>query len=221
MLRTIKLNGLDDNIWAVSDSHFFHGKPFILGPRNYKTVEEHDNGIIHSWNQFVKPIDTVFFLGDFHLYSNKSIDSYNILNRLNFGQLYMLWGNHNASIKQLYQEEVAKQFDGFDDEVYPLQLYLKPNKLITFVGNYLEAHINNQHVIMSHYALRNWHKNGHGSWCWTGHSHGNDKDINPDATGGKILDFGIENFGRPINFREIKTIMDKKNILLHDHHGQE
>jgi hypothetical protein len=51
-----------------------------------------------------------------------------------------------------------------------------------------------------------------------GHSHKNDKGINPDCLDGKILDVGVDNFGGPISFAEIKKIMNKKSLKVTDHH---
>jgi hypothetical protein len=129
----------------------------------------------------------------------------------------MLFGNHNASIRQLYEDEVKCQYGVEGVEIYPLTKTIGQKKII-FVGTYLEAFINNEHVLMNHFSLRSWHKNGKGSWCLCAHSHGNDKDINKEDLSAKILDIGIDNFGGPVSFREIKNIMNKKMIKVTDHH---
>lgn len=217
MLKTFNFKGPEDSFWVTSDTHINHNRTFILEPRGYKTIQDHDNDIIHQWNQVVKITDTVFFLGDFYLCSNKAEDSLNVIRRLNFSELWMGWGNHNASVKQLYQEEIKSQYNLENIEIYPLTKTIG-NKKIIFYGNDLECYINGQHIIMNHFAMRTWHKNGKGSWCLVGHSHANDKEINEHSLNGKILDCGFDNFKRPINFREIKNIMNKKNINVTDHH---
>lgn len=218
MLKTLKLKGKESSFYWTSDNHFHHIQSFLFkDARGYSTIQEHDEDLIKNWNNTVSNEDIVFNLGDFYLYSDKPEDSLNILRRLNFQTLYMLWGNHNASVKQLYQTEIKSQYGINDVEIYPIIKNLG-NKQIVFVGEYLESFINNQHIVMSHYSYRSWHKNGKGSWNLCGHSHGNDKGINPQCPNNKILDVGVDNFRRPINMTEIRKIMDSKTLGVTDHH---
>lgn len=217
MLNTLKLKGADDSFWWTADTHFNH-KPFVYEKRGYKTSLDHDNGLIHKHNELVKPTDTLFFLGDFILSVNKPEDCLGFLRRLNFETCYMLWGNHNASVKQLFFEQILLQYNLKDVEIYPLTVNLG-NKKVIFVGNYLECYINNKHIIMDHFAKLIWHKNGHGSWNLVGHSHGGLEKASPNNFESKILDVGIDNFAGPINFRDIKNIMGRKNVEILDHHS--
>lgn len=217
MLKNFTFRGAEDSIWWTSDTHFHH-KPFVFLPRQYNSQQEHDEGVIHKWNEVVKNTDTVIFLGDFILSVNKAEDSLAFLRRLNYKTFINIWGNHNASLKQLYFEEIKKQYNLENVEIYPLTVKIG-DKEIVFVGDYLECFVNGQHIINHHFSLRTWHKNGKNSWACVGHSHKNDKGINPDAKEGKILDVGIDNFGRPINFRELKNIMNSKEQKILDHHG--
>lgn len=216
MFKPIHFHGPDDSFWFTSDTHFNH-KPFVFKPRGYASSQEHDDGLIHNWNAVVKNTDTVFFLGDFILSVNKAEDALKYLRRLNFNEIYMLWGNHNASLKQIYQEEVKSE----NLEIYPTVKFIDGIKKIIFVGHYYEVYINGQHIIMDHFAYRTWNHNGKGTWCICGHSHGNDSGINELCKEGKILDVGVDKFGRPINFRELKNIMNSKNIHTHDHHDKD
>ena len=219
MLKSLSFKGPEDSFWFVSDTHFNHDRTWIVQARGFQTVKGHDDGLIHNWNAFVKPTDTVFFLGDFHLCSNRSEDSANIFRRLNFGTFYNLWGNHNASIKQLYQDEIHTQYN-LDVEVYPLIKHFG-NKQVIFAGDYLEVYINGQHIILSHFSHRTWHKNGKGAWNLAGHSHNKDKEILHHGQLGKVFDCGIDGILRPYSFREIRQIMEKKDILITDHHNAE
>jgi len=45
-VKRISLNSKDQKIWFVSDLHLGHNKPFILGPRNYSSINE---AIDHQW----------------------------------------------------------------------------------------------------------------------------------------------------------------------------
>lgn len=63
-MKRISLNSKDQKIWFVSDLHLGHNKPFILGPRNYSSINE---AIDHQWqmmNEHIGPNDIVFNLGD-------------------------------------------------------------------------------------------------------------------------------------------------------------
>lgn len=217
MLKPLKFKGAEDSFWAVSDTHWGHDRPFIYGPRGYENLEAHDKGLIKIWNERVKETDTVFHLGDVCCCSNKSADVLNVFRQLNFDTLYLIWGNHPASVKQLFQEEVESQYGLKDVEVYPLIKHIGLKKII-FLGNYIEVYINGQHICMSHFAHRSWHKNGAGSWMLAGHSHGNDKGINKECLDSKILDVGVDNFGGPVSMAEIKRIMNEKQIKVTDHH---
>jgi calcineurin-like phosphoesterase family protein len=217
MLKPLKFNGPEDSFFWTSDTHFNHDRPFIYGPRNYPDVKSHDEDLIKTWNERVKDTDTVFHLGDFYCCSNKSSDVLNVIHQLNFNTLYLIWGNHPASVKQLFQEEIESQYGLKDVEIYPLIKNIGLKKII-FLGFYSEIYVNSQHVCMSHFAHRSWHKNGKGSWFCCGHSHKNDKGINPDCLDSNILDIGVDNFGGPVSFAEIKQIMNKKSVKVTDHH---
>lgn len=217
MLKSLKFNGSEDSFWWTSDTHFNHDRDFIYKPRGYSDVKSHDEGLIKRWNENVKETDTVFHLGDFYCCSNKSSDVLNVLRQLNFDTLYLIWGNHPASVKQLYQEELESQYGVKDIEIYPLIKNIGLKKVI-FIGFYSEIYLNGQHICMSHFSYRTWHKNNKGSWMLCGHSHSNDNGINPDFQESKILDIGIDNFGKPISFKDIGKIMSKKEIKITDHH---
>lgn len=87
-------------IYVTADLHFGHNQPFLYGPRGFNSIEEHDETIIALWNDFIKPTDTVYILGDCIMNDNESgIDK---MLRLN-GQLFIVLGNHDSlARKHLY-----------------------------------------------------------------------------------------------------------------------
>ena len=143
--------------------------------------------------------------------------------------LYSQWGNHNSGVKTVYAEELRRQFpqcfDGNEmiHEVYPLTMQVdgNPNKTVVFLPEYVEFTINGQRIIMCHFPIYSHNKVGHGSWMICGHSHGSCKLTHKDKGMGKRLDVGIESFGRPITFGELKAFMAKREIHLVDHHNSE
>lgn len=213
MLTTLKYKTKDQNIWFTSDSHYHHDRKWIVDKRGFKTVQEHDAELIKCWNSVVKDTDLVFFLGDFIFEANSEMAAnyYNMLN----GKILTLWGNHVSGVKQLYKKELLAQYGKDDIEVYPLIW----NNKVTFLGDYAKLIIDNQMMVLSHFALRVWDSMHHGSWCLSGHSHSNDKGRLPDTPHEKALDVGVDVFGRPISFSEVMEVMDKKTVVLHDGHN--
>jgi len=213
-------------VWFVSDTHWNHDRPFILSKRGYKTIQEHDEGLIKIWNQRVGADDTVIHLGDFIVGAGRDADYLgdHLLKTLN-GQKIFLWGNHNSYVKTLFKRLVQEQYGKDNVEVYPIAT-TEFGKSVTFMGNNLLCKIRTpkftQFVYGSHFAHRIWidmHKGSRGLWSVSGHSHGSDKESQPEFLQSKRLDVGIENFGGPIDFDQLAEIMNKKQadkIDMHD-----
>ena len=79
-------------IFWTSDWHFRHFNIITYCNRPFQSAQEMDEALIKKHNQYVKPTDTVFFLGDLGM-GNPS-DMKNIISRLN-GRLIMIRGNHD------------------------------------------------------------------------------------------------------------------------------
>lgn len=70
------------------------------------------------------------------------------------------------------------------------------------VNTIWEKEIDNQYVIVCHYAMRTWARSHYNSWQLYGHSHGRLMPI------GKQWDIGVDNNNFfPLSFDEIKSIM--------------
>jgi calcineurin-like phosphoesterase family protein len=68
-----------------------------------------------------------------------------------------------------------------------------------------EKTINDQHIVVCHYAMRTWGRSHFNSWQLYGHSHGTLEGH------GKQMDIGVDtNHFYPYSFDEIKRIMNKK-----------
>ncbi len=81
------------NTWFTSDHHFGHKN--ILGyekdTRQFSDIEEMNETLIERWNSAVKPLDTVYHLGDFCFGRANLI----IAARLN-GKKRLILGNHDV-----------------------------------------------------------------------------------------------------------------------------
>lgn len=228
----IKIYNFEHNekqkLFFVSDTHFNHNRDFLYEKRGFTNILDHDETLIKRWNSVVRPEDIVWHLGDHVLGAGRDSEQVfrNIFNyRLN-GTIYTLWGNHTAGAKQVYRKAIQRDYPSADPdlEIYPTRegnvIFMGYNALIK-VNYMLNDKKTSQHIFMSHFAHRIWIDMSKGVIALSGHSHGSDKESNPDYKLGKRLDVGIENFGEPIPFDKVMDIMKRKQIVQIDHHGKD
>jgi len=68
-----------------------------------------------------------------------------------------------------------------------------------------ERKIEEQYIVVCHYAMRTWARSHYNSWQLYGHSHGTLEPI------GKQWDIGVDNNDfYPVSFEQLKEIMDKR-----------
>lgn len=207
--------------YFISDPHFNHKHPAILAAAGVAAVEALNAARVALWNAAVPADGVVFMLGDFCLHDPTGQVTRDTLKALHGREIYLLWGNHNSGVRQLYRKYLIHQiFPGNADranhyEVYPLRFSIG-NKQIIFVGDYQELLWKRNHVdhkiILSHYAHRSWLHAHRGSWMLCGHSHGNDRATASltDAGLGKIQEVTFEAIGQPRNCIELDAIMAAK-----------
>jgi calcineurin-like phosphoesterase family protein len=228
MLKSLKISASPDSIWLWSDTHWQHDKFFILEPRHFATVEEHDTVLIERWNKTVSLDGTFIHLGDFCMRCDEP-KFWSIVRRLNFKRLFMLAGNHNSGFRQAYETALKVQFpnafaptDGTVPagvyghyEVYPLHVNVdgNPEKVVTFLPEYVEFTVGKIHFVASHYPLSSWHHMSHGSLMLAGHTHGNLKEKLS-----RRLDLGVEVFDHPVSLAEILRLTASQEIAKVDHH---
>lgn len=84
--------------WITSDLHYGHKN--IVGPkvsrwdsgfRDFDSLEDMNNQIVHSINHFVGPEDTLWFLGDW-AFDHKAKE---LRDRLNVKKIILIRGNHD------------------------------------------------------------------------------------------------------------------------------
>jgi calcineurin-like phosphoesterase family protein len=204
----------DLTVWFTSDLHLGHKRDFVWEARGYKSAENHTNSIIETINDCVREGDILFNMGDLCLNTTRQeLDNY--LDRIVCKNMWCLWGNHNnPHEKNIYRPERDKLTNKGVREVYPVKY-----KNLTYLGHYYEVKVNDQAIVLFHYALQVWNHCGNGAWALVGHSHGSLPTILPGASYGKILDVGWDVFKKPMSFSELKLIMDEKPILAVDHHS--
>jgi calcineurin-like phosphoesterase family protein len=226
MLQTLKITAAPNEITFVSDLHWGHDREFLWGKRGFKSVQEHDDAMVHRWNEVSTNRTIALHLGDLCFMDGDGKRFHNLIRRLNFGTLYTLLGNHNSGVKVAYNEALKIQYPEaalLGAEVYPLSIHVDgdPLKKVVFLPEYVEANINGQRCTLCHFPIASHHKVGHGSWMCAGHSHSSLPMTNKDTGVGKRIDLGIESFGRPITFAELKRFMDARPTHSYDHHNSE
>ena len=150
-----------------------------------------DAELIKRHNSKVQQGDTVYYIGDMFFYDEQK--SLSILKQLN-GKKILVYGNHDKAIRRskVLRDEFVECRDKID-------------------GIYIQE----QFIVLDHYAHLTWNKSHRGAWMLHGHSHGG----LTYPIEGKILDVGVDGHNYyPISFKEVKKIMDSKTTQPVDHH---
>lgn len=93
-----RINLNEQNVFFVSDEHYFHKNIIEYSNRPFSSVEEMNESMIDNHNSVVKDRDITFHLGDFTLTNDPSIVHENIINKLN-GEHIFLKGSHDYWLK--------------------------------------------------------------------------------------------------------------------------
>jgi len=188
------MNTTKSRIAFASDFHLGHDREFIYGARGFNSIHEHNRWILQGLNAEIGYDDTLWYLGDFSL--NTTVEQVlELFRRINCNNICYIWGNHESSTAKIYREAKKHAYPSVPEEVevYPVATaYPVSAKNITFLGNVHEAVIHHQRIVMQHYAPHVWNKSHRGAWALCGHSHGNNKEILPQARIGKVLDVGLD-----------------------------
>lgn len=169
------------DLWLTGDDHFNHMNKFggIIKycNRPFDNIKQHNECLMDNWNDRVGLGDTVIIDGDFSFASVRKTKE--ILKRLN-GKKIMVLGDHD---KQMWQ---CKEF--FEE--------ITQRKFIT---------VNNQLIVINHWASRVWKASHYNSFHAYAHSHGKLPPI------GKSWDVGVDNNNfYPLNIDEFFSIMDNR-----------
>ena len=178
-----------------TDWHLAHKNILRFDNRPFRSIEEHDEKIIKNTMKLLKPGDNFYYLGDF-VFKNKRYTESILQTLVSSGaNLYFIKGNHDK-----------------DDTV---ALYIKYG---IYLGEQKKIRVGEQEIILNHFKMLIWDKSHHGSWHLYGHSHGDAEHY----VVGKSMDvaINIHNY-HPIEFVEIKKILDARILHTIDHHNLE
>lgn len=205
----IKIKTTEQNVHFIGCCHFGHDKDFVWKTRGHNSVQEHDASLIEKWNLQVHPRDIVFSLGDFIFGFNAEERLKGLLEKLNFGALYMLEGNHLSGQKQLKEQ-------------YGKMPYLtSDSRIVNFLTPYEEIMVDGQFVVLSHYPIASFNRQSNGAFHLHSHCHQNlvGTPLGDILYSRKVLDVGADLKGRPLDFSEIKSILDARASECSDHHN--
>lgn len=196
-------------LWFSSDQHFGHkaltrehwhgekGMRYFLYPDNVDAMNE---DIIANHNTYVKPEDTIYYVGDFAFAKDSKMQE--ILSRLN-GTKHLIRGNHDHDMNQVTRSMFASVQDY-------LELKLGPEYVPPPPGE------KSQLIVLCHYPFAVWRNSHWGSWHLHGHSHGSHHGE------GKKLDVGVDVHGMcPVSIEYVQLYMQRRHKFYDDYHKGE
>lgn len=158
-----------------------------------------DTYFIDKINEYVRPQDDLWCLGDFGFGTKDQLRDYR--NRINCQNFFMIWGNHDRKYARKMPCLFTKSYD---------------LKCVKWEGYRFEC---------CHYAMCVWNQHRRGSIHLYGHSHSNSEDnLDRLFPGRRSMDVGLDNLYRvlgdyrPISAREIVDIMANRIGHSLDHH---
>ena len=206
----------EQKVYFSSDFHLNHSPKWpipIWKGRGFESVTEMNDAIIKSINDVVRSTDILIFLGDFVLNCSDS-QFEEFLSRINCQNIYMIFGNHNSCVWNVYQREIQNFFRSMDDDFTATQpkpdveIYPFKYRNITFIGNYAEVIVDGRIFVITHYPIHSWNNQKRGSVHLYGHQH---CENNPQ--GGRRMDCGWDRDKRPYSADEIWNNLSKVPIL--------
>lgn len=189
-----------NNTFFMSDPHFNH-KNYCKGIsnwvnkdccRDFDSLDNMNSVVLESINKTVKEDSHLFILGDFLFGHRKNLEEFR--NNIKCNNIYLIFGNHDDKIRNA-------------------------RNVFNWSGNYLEIFLGKHLVCLFHYPISIWRECHKGSWLLCGHSHGTHFESTKNCKStGKILDVGWDSFKKPLDYFEIKSIMNTKEYNPKDHH---
>jgi calcineurin-like phosphoesterase family protein len=184
----------------TSDLHAHHKRIVEFTNRGIDcgSQDNHERWLIDLWNKEVSAGDVVYVLGDYS-FSAKYDPIAEFTSKLK-GQKIIIKGNHD---RREHLDQLVK------------------DQLIATWYDYKEIKLEDTPVVLFHFPISSWHRQGYGAYHLHGHCHGNHKDSK-----GKMLDVGIDSvynlYGKHgfIDEHQIIAFMKDKETYISDHHKE-
>ena len=196
-------------VFLTSDFHFNHtnisGASLSSWPKGYREfsdVGDMNETILRNLNYWVKPTDTLYFLGDFAFGDKQKIPA--LWARIACQDIRVIFGNHDTYLRKILRSVTI------------------PN-ITEVLGDYHELRIPKGEpgagklLVMSHYPLQSWNEQGRGSYHVHGHCHGSLRNFN-----GRMMDVGVDtNYFRPYTLEQVVRRLDEIKPTTSDHHDKD
>lgn len=181
--------------YFASDWHLGHANVIKFDGRPFKTVEEMNETIIKNVMSTLKNGDNLYYLGDFAMRADRDEARGWMQTLASSGaKLWFIEGNHDK-----------------DDTI---KLYKEYG---IYLGEQKKIKVENQEIVLNHYAMRVWDKSHYGAWHLYGHSH----HSLPDDPNSLSLDMGTNGWDyKLVTMAQIREKMSKKTFKPIDHHGR-
>jgi calcineurin-like phosphoesterase family protein len=172
---------------------------------SWESTTRMDKALLDNINSVVGENDQLFHLGDFCWVrgnAEKIAAVYSkYRNQIKCRNIYLIFGNHDA-----------KQFSKGREAI-------KNQCIFTDTFDLMQTNLNNELVVLSHYAMLRWDRCHYGSWHFFGHSHGKlSMWLDEHTPDHKSLDVGVDNAYkvfeeyRPFSFKEAKAIILSRKL---------
>ena len=128
----------------ISDWHYGHKNCLAFDNRPFTTIEQMNTALVGRWNSVVKPVDSVYVLGDmFWCNADTAIP---ILNSL-AGEIFLVKGNHDRCHIKRFVDQFVK------------------------VSEYMEIEDKDRKVVLCHYPIPCFKNHFYGWYHLYGHVH--------------------------------------------------
>lgn len=207
----------NEKVVFASDLHLGHDKDFVWGARGFSSAKEHSTFIFDTWAQDIDADTIVVNLGD-SVFGDPEAVLARRLAQLPCKRHYVLWGNHNSGLKQL-----------FGGRSLTLREEVESSSAFTHLGDYALANVNGLFAALFHFPILVPDGLAKGSCSIGGHSHGSFAATNPNrkefGSLGPIIDVGVDcalewSGGKRFFFslEEVRKFLDKVERKRFDHH---
>lgn len=218
LFRPFEINASPEDILFWGCTHYNHDPSWdepIWKKRGYNSAEGAKDSLINNWNKRANQNTVGFLLGDIMFGKGGAEEFLSIMSKHTFKEMYVCSGNHFAGFNFFLENYTDCEGN----------YYLDWNKKIIFCPNLFEAKINNQSIVLSHYPILSFNGQGKGSWHLFSHVHGNLTNSIVGKmyldSGAKIYEVSVEKNPCPINFGELKMLMQNKEPISFDHHNKD
>ena len=151
--QPVKVDAKNYEILFWGCLHYGHDPKWdipIWKRRGFNSSAEHDEAIVNNWNSKATDKTTGFLLGDIMFGYGGEEKFKSLMNRLNFRRVFVMSGNHTAGWKQTFESVHDNTYYVYGKRAGEIRGI---EKEVIFVPNYLEAYVNGQPIVLSHYAI--------------------------------------------------------------------